>query len=51
MKKNLVLLCFGLAVPIAQAQETNEVQHFKQMMQQMQENFEKERNEDRQAGP
>jgi hypothetical protein len=49
MKKNLVLLCIVLTVPIAQAQETNELQQFKRMMQQMQENFEKERSEDRQV--
>jgi hypothetical protein len=49
MKKILALLCLGLAVPLAQAQETNEVEQLKQAMRQMQENFEKERNEDRQV--
>jgi hypothetical protein len=49
MEKILVLLCVGLIVPIAQAQETNGVEQLKQMMQQMQDNFEKERSEDRQV--
>ena len=47
MKKILVLLCLGLVVPMAPAQETNEVEQLKQQLLQMQENFEKERNEDR----
>jgi hypothetical protein len=47
MKKFLALLCLGLIVPMAPAQETNEVEQLKQQMLQMQENFEKERNEDR----
>lgn len=48
MKKFLVLLCLGLVVPMLPAQETNEVELLKQQMRQMQENFEKERAEDRQ---
>jgi hypothetical protein len=48
MKKILALLCLGLVMPMAQAQETNEVEQLKQQMQQMQENFERERIEDRQ---
>jgi len=48
MKKILTLLCLGLAVPMLPAQETNEVELLKQQMRQMQENFEKQRNEDRQ---
>jgi hypothetical protein len=48
MKKFLTLLCLGLIVPMLPAQETNEVEQLKQQMRQMQENFEKERNEDRQ---
>jgi hypothetical protein len=40
------ILCAG--TNILPAQETNDVQQLKQMMQQMQENFEKERGEDRQ---
>jgi len=47
MKKFLALLCLGLVVPMVPAQETNEVEQLKQQMLQMQENFEKERNEDR----
>jgi hypothetical protein len=48
MKKILTLLCLGLAVPMVPAQETNEVEQLKQQMLQMQQNFEKERSEDRQ---
>jgi hypothetical protein len=48
MRKILILLCLGVAVPMVRAQETNEVEQLKRQMQQMQENFEKARNEDRQ---
>ena len=48
MKKILVLLCLGLVVPTIPAQETNEVEQLKRQILQMQETFEKERNEDRQ---
>ncbi|HLX71765.1 MAG TPA: hypothetical protein VKV04_19295 [Verrucomicrobiae bacterium] len=41
MKKILMLLCLGLAVPLMQAQETNEVEQLKQQLKQMQENFER----------
>jgi hypothetical protein len=41
MKKILALLCLGLAVPLTQAQETNEVEQLKQQLKQMQENFER----------
>jgi hypothetical protein len=47
MKTILALLCLGLVVPMVSAQETNEVEQLKQQLLQMQENFEKERNEDR----
>ncbi len=48
MRKILALLCLGLVVPMVPAQETNEVEQLKQQMLQMQQNFEKEHNEDRQ---
>src|SRR4051812_29722732 len=48
MKKFLALLCLGLVVPMVSAQETNEVEQLKRQMLEMQQNFEKERNEDRQ---
>ena len=48
MKTILALLCLGVVMPMAHAQETNEVQQLKEQMRQMQENFEKERSEDRQ---
>lgn len=48
MKKFLVVLCLGVAVPMLPAQETNEVEQLKRQMQQMEENFEKARSEDRQ---
>ena len=41
MKRILALLCLGLAVPMTQAQETNEVEQLKRQLQQMQENFER----------
>jgi hypothetical protein len=41
MKKILILMCLGLAVPMVQAQETNEVEQLKLQLKQMQENFEK----------
>jgi type II secretory pathway pseudopilin PulG len=41
MKRILAMLCVGLAVPMTQAQETNEVEQLKRQLQQMQENFEK----------
>src|SRR5437868_6676879 len=49
MRKFLALLCLGLVVPMVSAQETNEVEQLKRQMLQMQENFEKERSEDRQV--
>ena len=48
MKKILALLCLGLVVPMVSAQETNEVEQLKRQMLEMQQNFEKERSEDRQ---
>jgi len=48
MKKILALLCLGLVVPMVSAQETDEVEQLKRQMLEMQQNFEKERNEDRQ---
>ena len=48
MKKILALLCLGIVMPMVHAQDTNEVEQLKRQMQQMQENFEKERTEDRQ---
>jgi hypothetical protein len=48
MKKILVLLCLGLVVPMVPAQETNEVEQLKRQILQMQENFEKQQNENRQ---
>jgi uncharacterized membrane-anchored protein YhcB (DUF1043 family) len=48
MKKFLVVLCLGLVVPRLSAQETNEVEQLKRQMSEMQQQFEKERNEDRQ---
>ena len=48
MKKFLALLCLGLVVPMVSAQETNEVEQLKRQMLEMQQNYEKEHNEDRQ---
>jgi len=48
MKKILALLCLGLVVPMVSAQETNEVEQLKRQMLEMQQNFEREHNEDRQ---
>lgn len=41
MKRFLAVLCLGLAVPLVQAQETNEVELLKRQLQEMRENFEK----------
>jgi hypothetical protein len=41
MKKIMALMCIGLAVPVAQAQETNQVEQLKRQLQQMQENFDR----------
>jgi hypothetical protein len=48
MKTILALLCLGLVVPMVSAQETNEVEQLKRQMLEMQQNFEKEHNDDRQ---
>ena len=49
MKKFLVLLCLGFVVPMVPAQETNEVEQLRRQMLEMQENFQKQRDEDRQV--
>jgi hypothetical protein len=41
MKKILVLVCLGLAVPMSHAQSTNDVEILKRQLQQMQENFDR----------
>jgi hypothetical protein len=41
MKKFMALVCIGLAVPMTQAEETNEVEQLKRQLQQMQENFDR----------
>ncbi len=41
MKQFLAVLCVGLAVPVVQAQETNEVEQLKRQMQEMRENFQR----------
>src|SRR6185312_5726304 len=48
MKKFLALLCLGLVVPMVSAQETNDVEQLKRQMLEMQQNYEKEHNEERQ---
>jgi hypothetical protein len=47
MKRFLVLVCFGIAVPMCGAQETNEVELLKRQLQQMQENFDRVQREQR----
>ena len=39
MKKFLVLVCFGIAMPTSYSQETNQVEQLRMQLQQMQENF------------
>ena len=41
MKTILTLMCFGLALPMAHAQETNPVDELRRQLQQLRENFEK----------
>ncbi len=45
MRKFMAVLCLGLAVPMTQAEETNEIEQLKRQMEQMQQNFEKARHD------
>lgn len=47
MKKFMTALCLGLMLPLAQAQETNEVQQLKREMREMRDYFERVHREDR----
>jgi hypothetical protein len=48
MKKILALVCLGLAVPMSHAQSTNEVDQLKRQLQEIQENFNRVQQEQRQ---